>query len=56
MPLDLCGYISQLDGEEFLDVVFGQRTALRQELLDDFRVHSAYFVHRTIELSNLIAF
>ena len=56
MPLDFCGYISQLDDEEFLDVVFGQHTALRQELLDDFRVQSAYFVHRTIELSNLIAF
>ena len=49
MPLDFCGYIGQFDDEEFLDVVFGQHTALRQELLHDFRVHSAYFSHRTIE-------
>ena len=36
MPLDFCGYISQLDDEKFLD-------------------DSAYFLHRTIELSKLIA-
>jgi hypothetical protein len=36
----MSGYQKQHQ-EEFLDVVFGQHTALRQELLDDFRVHSA---------------
>ena len=56
MPMDFCGYLSQLDDDGFLDVVLGQEIELTQEMLDEFRLHSAYFVLRTITVSKLIAF
>ena len=56
MPMDFCGYLSQLDDDGFLDVVLGQEIELTQEILDEFIVHSAYFLHRTIIVSKLIAF
>ena len=43
-------------GIDFLDVLFGQDISLQTELLDEFRIRAAYYVHRSIKVSNLIAF
>ena len=56
MPWDFCGYLSQLDDSDFLEVLFGQYISLKPEFFDDFTVHSARFLHESIERSNLISF
>ena len=56
MPMDFCGHIRQLDDDDILDVLLGQDISLQADLLDDFRIDAAYYVHRSIKVSNLIAF
>lgn len=54
MPMEFYSCLVQMDDDELLDVLLGRTITLSPEFLDDFLVHSAYYIHRCVTVSKLI--
>lgn len=55
MPMDFCACLAQMDDNDLLDVLFGCSMSLSPVFSDDLLLHSAYYIHRCVTVSNLIA-